>query len=78
IIRDLPIRTYHPIVRINLLTQAIHIPEVSLLVILHPHNQPFLPSHTSLIQTIAPTPPNDKREVIIYPDKITDSIQYPI
>ncbi|WP_458860251.1 P-loop NTPase family protein, partial [Staphylococcus epidermidis] len=51
---------------------------VSLVLILHPHNQPFLPSDTSLIQTIPPPPPNHKPQLIIYPHKITHSIQYPI
>ena len=77
IIRDLRI-TYDAIVGINLLREGIDIPEVSLVVILDADKEGFLRSDRSLIQTIGRAARNDKGEVIMYADKITDSMQYAI
>ena len=69
--------TYDAIVGINLLREGIDIPEVSLVVILDADKEGFLRSR-SLIQTIGRAARNDKGEVIMYADKITDSMQYAI
>ena len=78
IIRDLRMGTYDAIVGINLLREGIDIPEVSLVVILDADKEGFLRSDRSLIQTIGRAARNDKGEVIMYADKITDSMQYAI
>ncbi|RIL72450.1 excinuclease ABC subunit UvrB [Staphylococcus devriesei] len=78
IIRDLRMGTYDAIVGINLLREGIDIPEVSLVVILDADKEGFLRSNRSLIQTIGRAARNDKGEVIMYADKITDSMQYAI
>ena len=70
--------TYDAIVGINLLREGIDIPEVSLVVILDADKEGFLRSDRSLIQTIGRAARNDKGEVIMYADKITDSMQYAI
>jgi len=78
IIRDLRMGTYDAVVGINLLREGIDIPEVSLVVILDADKEGFLRSNRSLIQTIGRAARNDKGEVIMYADKITDSMQYAI
>ena len=70
--------TYDAVVGINLLREGIDIPEVSLVVILDADKEGFLRSNRSLIQTIGRAARNDKGEVIMYADKITDSMQYAI
>ena len=75
IIRDLRMGTYDVVVGINLL-EGIDIPEVSLVVILDADKEGFLRSNRSLIQTIGRAARNEKGEVIMYADKITDSMQY--
>ena len=75
IIRDLRMGTYDVVVGINLLREGIDIPEVSLVVILDADKEGFLRSNRSLIQTIGRAR-NEKGEVIMYADKITDSMQY--
>ena len=75
IIRDLRMGTYDVVVGINLL-KRIDIPEVSLVVILDADKEGFLRSNRSLIQTIGRAARNEKGEVIMYADKITDSMQY--
>lgn len=76
IIRDLRMGTYDVVVGINLLREGIDIPEVSLVVILDADKEGFLRSNRSLIQTIGRAARNEKGEVIMYADKITDSMQY--
>ena len=66
------------IVGINLLREGIDIPEVSLVVILDADKEGFLRSNRSLIQTIGRAARNDKGEVIMYADKMTDSMKYTI
>ncbi|MBE7598378.1 excinuclease ABC subunit UvrB [Staphylococcus aureus] len=78
IIRDLRMGTYDVIVGINLLREGIDIPEVSLVVILDADKEGFLRSNHSLIQTIGRAARNDKGEVIMYADKMTDSMKYAI
>ncbi|WP_226386024.1 excinuclease ABC subunit UvrB [Staphylococcus sp. Marseille-Q1834] len=78
IIRDLRMGTYDIVVGINLLREGIDIPEVSLVVILDADKEGFLRSNRSLIQTIGRAARNDKGEVIMYADKMTDSMQYAI
>ncbi|CAA3882600.1 excinuclease ABC subunit B [Staphylococcus aureus] len=78
IIRDLRMGTYDVIVGINLLREGIDIPEVSLVVILDADKEGFLRSNRSLIQTIGRAARNDKGEVIMYADKMTDSMKYAI
>ena len=68
--------TYDVVVGINLLREGIDIPEVSLVVILDADKEGFLRSNRSLIQTIGRAARNEKGEVIMYADKITDSMQY--
>ncbi|WP_105995723.1 excinuclease ABC subunit UvrB [Staphylococcus agnetis] len=78
IIRDLRVGTFDVLIGINLLREGIDIPEVSLVVILDADKEGFLRSERSLIQTIGRAARNDKGEVIMYADKITDSMQYAI
>ena len=77
IIRDLRMGTYDVIVGINLL-EGIDIPEVSLVVILDADKEGFLRSHRSLVQTSGRAARNSRGEVIMYGDKITDSMRYAI
>ncbi|MGG6820148.1 UNVERIFIED_CONTAM: excinuclease ABC subunit UvrB [Staphylococcus pseudoxylosus] len=76
IIRDLRMGTYDVIVGINLLREGIDIPEVSLVVILDADKEGFLRSQRSLVQTIGRAARNSRGEVIMYGDKITDSMSY--
>ncbi|XVK97004.1 excinuclease ABC subunit UvrB [Staphylococcus nepalensis] len=76
IIRDLRVGTYDVIVGINLLREGIDIPEVSLVVILDADKEGFLRSQRSLVQTIGRAARNSGGEVIMYGDKITDSMRY--
>ena len=61
-----------------MLREGIDIPEVSLVVILDADKEGFLRSNRSLIQTIGRAARNDRGEVIMYADKITDSMRYAI
>ena len=78
IIRDLRLGTYDVVVGINLLREGIDIPEVSLIAILDADKEGFLRSNRSLIQTIGRCARNASGHVIMYADKITDSMQYAI
>lgn len=78
IIRDLRMGTYDVLIGINLLREGLDIPEVSLVVILDADKEGFLRSERSLIQTIGRAARNDKGQVIMYADKITDSMQVAI
>ena len=75
IIRDLRLGTYDVVVGINLLREGIDIPEVSLIAILDADKEGFLRSERSLIQTIGRCARNADGHVIMYADKITDSMQ---
>ena len=74
-IRELRLGTYDCIVGINLLREGIDIPEVSLIAILDADKEGFLRSTRSLIQTIGRCARNENGHVIMYADKITDSMQ---
>ena len=75
IIHDLRTGKYDVIVGINLLREGIDIPEVSLIAILDADKEGFLRSTRSLIQTIGRCARNANGHVIMYGDKITDSMQ---
>ncbi|MEK4554522.1 excinuclease ABC subunit UvrB [Jeotgalicoccus sp. FSL K6-3177] len=76
ILRELRIGTYDVLVGINLLREGLDIPEVSLVTILDADKEGFLRSERSLIQTIGRAARNSNGHVIMYADKITDSMQY--
>jgi excinuclease ABC subunit B len=78
IIRDLRIGKYDVLVGINLLREGIDIPEVSLVAILDADKQGFLRSNRSLIQTIGRAARNANGKVIMYADKMTDSMKFAI
>lgn len=75
IIRDLRVGTYDVLVGINLLREGLDIPEVSLIAILDADKEGFLRSERSLIQTIGRAARNANGHVIMYADKITDSME---
>lgn len=75
IIHDLRTGKYDVIVGINLLREGIDIPEVSLVAILDADKEGFLRSTRSLIQTIGRCARNANGHVIMYADKITDSME---
>ncbi|WP_042471176.1 excinuclease ABC subunit UvrB [Bacillus ndiopicus] len=75
IIRELRKGTYDVLVGINLLREGLDIPEVSLVAILDADKEGFLRSERSLIQTIGRAARNANGHVIMYADKITDSMQ---
>lgn len=74
ILRDLRIGTFHVLVGINLLREGLDLPEVSLVTILDADKEGFLRSERSLIQTIGRAARNSEGRVIMYADKITDSM----
>lgn len=76
IIRELRLGTYDVLVGINLLREGIDIPEVSLVAILDADKEGFLRSNRSLVQTIGRAARNSEGHVIMYADKVTDSMQY--
>lgn len=78
IIRDLRLGIYDVLVGINLLREGLDLPEVSLVVILDADKEGFLRSETSLIQTAGRAARNVQGQVIMYADKITDSMQVTI
>ena len=63
------------LVGINLLREGLDIPEVSLVAILDADKEGFLRSETSLVQTIGRAARNEHGEVIMYADKVTDSME---
>ncbi|WP_085991364.1 excinuclease ABC subunit UvrB [Oceanobacillus senegalensis] len=75
IIRDLRVGKYDVLIGINLLREGLDIPEVSLVAILDADKEGFLRSERSLIQTAGRAARNAGGEVIMYADKITDSMQ---
>lgn len=75
IIRDLRLGEYDVLVGINLLREGLDLPEVSLIVILDADKEGFLRSETSLIQTAGRAARNVNGRVIMYADKITNSIE---
>jgi excinuclease ABC subunit B len=75
ILRDLRLGEFDVLVGINLLREGLDLPEVSLVAILDADKEGFLRSETSLIQTIGRAARNVLGEVILYADKMTDSMQ---
>ena len=78
IIRELRLGKYDCIVGINLLREGLDIPEVSLIAILDADKEGFLRSERSLIQTIGRCARNENGHVIMYADRITDSMKVAI
>jgi len=74
IIRDLRLGEFDVLVGINLLREGLDVPEVSLVAILDADKEGFLRSERSLIQTIGRAARNADGKVIMYADKITDSM----
>ena len=74
ILRDLRRGKYDVLVGINLLREGLDLPEVSLVCILDADKEGFLRSHRSLIQTIGRAARNANGEVILYADRMTDSM----
>ena len=75
IIRDMRLDVFDVLVGINLLREGLDIPEIQLVAILDADKEGFLRSETSLIQTIGRAARNSEGHVIMYADKITDSIR---
>ncbi|WP_022748440.1 excinuclease ABC subunit UvrB [Lachnobacterium bovis] len=78
IIRDLRLDVFDVLVGINLLREGLDIPEITLVAILDADKEGFLRSETSLIQTIGRAARNSQGHVIMYADKITDSMRVAI
>ncbi|KUK77486.1 MAG: excinuclease ABC subunit B [candidate division WS6 bacterium 34_10] len=78
ILRDLRLGKYDVVVGINLLREGIDLPEVSLVIILDADKEGFLRSKTSLVQTIGRSARHVEGRVLMYADKVTDSMVYAI
>lgn len=75
IVRDMRMGVFDVLVGINLLREGLDIPEITLVAILDADKEGFLRSETSLIQTIGRAARNEKGRVLMYGDKITDSMK---
>ena len=78
ILRDLRMGKFDTLVGINLLREGLDLPEVSLVAILDADKEGFLRNHRSLIQTIGRAARNVSGQVLMYADKITDSMRLAI
>ena len=78
ILDDLRAGVYDVLVGVNLLREGLDLPEVSLVAILDADKEGFLRSHRSLTQTVGRAARNLNGEVIMYADKITDSMRLTI
>ena len=78
ILRDLRAGEFDVLVGINLLREGLDLPEVSLVAILDADKEGFLRNHRSLIQTIGRAARNVSGEVIMYADRVTDSMKFAI
>jgi excinuclease ABC subunit B len=76
IMRDLRLGAFDVLVGINLLREGLDIPECALVAILDADKEGYLRSKTSLIQTIGRAARNIEGRVILYADKMTDSLEY--
>ena len=76
IIRDLRLGAFDVLIGINLLREGLDIPECALVAILDADKEGFLRSKTSLVQTIGRAARNIDGRVILYADKMTDSLTY--
>ena len=75
ILRELREGVFDAVIGVNLLREGLDLPEVSLVAILDADKEGFLRSATSLIQTIGRSARNVNAEVILYADKVTNSMQ---
>jgi excinuclease ABC subunit B len=75
LLRDLRTGAFDALVGVNLLREGLDLPEVSLVAVLDADKEGFLRSETSLMQTIGRAARNVNAKVILYADKMTDSIQ---
>ena len=75
ILRELREHNFDALIGVNLLREGLDLPEVSLVAILDADKEGFLRSETSLVQTIGRSARNVNAEVILYADKVTDSMQ---
>ncbi len=75
ILRDLRLGEFDVLVGINLLREGLDLPEVSLVAILDADKEGFLRSETSLVQMIGRAARNVDGQVVMYADKVTDSMQ---
>ena len=75
LLRDLRQGNFDVLVGVNLLREGLDLPEVSLVAILDADKEGFLRSETSLMQTIGRSARNVNAKVILYADKVTDSMQ---
>ncbi len=78
IIRDLRLGAFDVLVGINLLREGLDIPECALVAILDADKEGFLRSRTSLVQTIGRAARNIDGRVLLYADRMTDSLKYAI
>lgn len=76
VLRELRQGAFDVLVGVNLLREGLDLPEVSLVAILDADKEGFLRSGTSLIQTIGRAARHVNAEVILYADKVTDSMKY--
>ncbi|MCX8251693.1 MAG: excinuclease ABC subunit UvrB [Dehalococcoidia bacterium] len=75
ILRDLRLGVYDVVVGINLLREGLDLPEVSLVAILDADKEGYLRSNTSLVQTVGRAARHELGHVIMYADKMTDSMR---
>ncbi len=75
LLRELREGRFDVLVGVNLLREGLDLPEVSLVAILDADKEGFLRSETSLVQTIGRAARNVNAKVILYGDKVTDSMQ---
>jgi excinuclease ABC subunit B len=75
LLRDLRLGEFDVLVGVNLLREGLDLPEVSLVAILDADKEGFLRSETSLMQTIGRSARNVNAKVLLYADKVTDSMQ---
>ncbi|QDU55373.1 excinuclease ABC subunit UvrB [Aeoliella mucimassa] len=75
LLRDLRQGRFEALIGVNLLREGLDLPEVSLVAILDADKEGFLRSETSLMQTIGRAARNVNSKVILYADKVTDSMQ---
>jgi excinuclease ABC subunit B len=78
ILSELRLGEYDVLVGVNLLREGLDLPEVALVAILDADKEGFLRSQTSLVQTIGRAARNVEGQVIMYADKVTDSMQWAI
>ena len=78
ILDDLRAGTYDVLIGVNLLREGLDLPEVSLVAILDADKEGFLRSHRSLTQTVGRAARNLNGKVIMYADKVTESMQLTI